>query len=396
MDPGSAVGPIRPGLLDAVAPRGAENFITNAFCWLLKHVPGLGKDYLRFLRKRAEDPKRGFPTPEDEHVEWNTQTPFPREGKRPIRPDMTCTYGKHGIVFEHKTWRVLSPGQLPEYRKHAPKPFQGSPIILITAHPGQHAQCPDLALLWSDVHKFLSDFRKSRDLDREADFTVREFQHLLRKRGLGPMENLSVEEVRSYRPVKRTLSSILEAVAERDWKGNNDRRKVRLEWGRLGFMVRGEQSVLNASDCPTWDPGVFVGVLLDGWDHSTRPSRPESGPDACVIVSVCKDLHTESGESSDCERLAEQLSTLKRSEASHPLRDWEIYRHALEQARDDGYGHYPGRNPWHPLHIRRPLAHVLAGTDSDTGQQQAERFYKELRSVADVVVDNLEAPWTRD
>ena len=383
-------GPPFPGLLDAVAPRGRyEDFITNAFCWLLSNVPGLGPAFLNFLRGKEAD---GVPSPgrhpipdlDEDSLEWDTQTSFWREGQHPVRPDMTCADGKRGIVFEHKTWTRLHAEQLANYRNHAPSLFRDAPIVLITAHRGQHDQHPDLALCWSEVHACLDDWVAPGD----AGYAVREFQTLLARRGLGPMSKLPIEDVRSFRPLERTLHSILGSVAQREWKGDGE-RKVRSEWGRVGFMVRGQKA--TGGDAPTWNPGVFVGVMLDGWDHCTKPSHPERGPDACVIVSVRKDVQAKVREPPQSQRLAEKLEEVKKMNAS-PLHNWQIYRHALHEAvRRERYGLHHGPNPWHPLHIRRPLADLLC--DASTGEEQAQRFYEELRKVTDLVLDNLEAPW---
>ena len=371
---------IHPGLLDAVAPAGAENFITNALCWLLSNVPGLGTDFLGFLREnqcQKGNSLRNIPCLEEENLGWDTQTPFSREGHHPLYPDMTCSDGTQGVIFEHKTGTNLRDGQLSDYREYATGCFRDAPIVLITAHPGQHRQSPDLALCWSDIHAFLA---KCCTLDN-AGFAVREFQTLLERRGLGPMTKLNVQDVRNYRPLERTLNAVLASVAQR-WNGDGY-RKVRSEWGRLGFMVRGDQHPFSVPDCPSWDPGVFVGVLLDGWDHCV-PNRP-CGPDACVIVSVRQALQLPQGQEPEQSRcLAENLSELPDG--------WELYRHALDdKVIGKRYGAHQGPNPWHPLHIRRPLADVLA--DVDTAEDQAGRFYDETRRVVDLVLQNLEAPW---
>ena len=383
MGPPSTVRPLPPGLLDAVAPGRLEDFITNAFCWLLSEVPGLGPGFVKFLR----DEGCNLPPLVESDLRWVTQTSFWREGKHPVRPDMTCTDGEHGIVFEHKTWSDLSSGQLPKYRKHAPKPFCCSPIVLITAHRGQHQQDPDLALCWSAVYEFLGTWlhQQSGQLAATAEFLVNDFRSLLQLRGLGPMEKLDPEGIRHHfavRKMNQDLKTMLQSVSARDWPGLNGERdlKVKERWGRLGFQLRGKP----------WNPGVFVGVLLDGWDHCVmKPSHPELGPDVSVILDLDKHLQVTRGMPPDCARLATELcSPLSGSR-------WEIYPHALDEAViHSSYGLHKGPNPWHPLHIRRPVAEVVG--DAATGEEQAQRLYEKLRWVVDLVIDNLGAPWTRD
>lgn len=370
-------GLLVPGLLDAVAPQGVEDFTTNAFRWLLSSVPGLGPAFLDFLRRSRRVPgSRPIPKLDDDCSVWDTQTSFRREGEWPVRPDMTCSDGKQGIIFEHKTWTALSNNQLANYREHAPPEFQKAPIVLITAHSGQHAQHPDLSLCWSQVHAFLDGWAARGD----AGYAVREFQTLLAKRGLGPMDELSVEDIRRFRPLERKLTSILTSVAQREWNEGAE-MKVKSVWGRVGFMVRG-----TWRDGNSWDPGVFVGVVLDGWDHCTWPSHPEKGPDACVIVSVHEGLQVKAGqELPSCRRLADKLDQTAQSE-------WRIYRHGLDRkVIETQYGAHQGPNRWHPLHVQRPLAEILG--DGGSGEEQAHRLYEQLREIVALVLDQMEAPW---
>ena len=371
-------GLLVPGLLDAVAPQGVEDFTTNALCWLLSSVPGLGPAFLDFLADSRPVPGgRPIPKLDDDRLVWDTQTSFWREGEWPVRPDMTCSDGTKGIVFEHKTGTGLRNDQLANYRRHAPPGFRKAPIVLITAHRGQHAQHPDLALCWSQLHAFLDGWVAPGD----AGYAIREFQTLLAKRGLGPMEKLSIDDIRSFRPLERKLESILTSVAQRKWNEGAE-LKVKSKWGRVGFMVRGTWRGVGNN----WDPGVFVGVMLDGWDHCTWPSHPDRGPDACVIVSVHEGLHVRAGqEIPACRRLADRLD-------QHPQSEWQIYRHGLDRnVSETHYGAHHGPNPWHPLHVRRPLANVLG--DGGSGELQAHRLYEQLRGIVALVLDKMEAPW---
>lgn len=356
-------GPLEDTLLDGVTAGKFEDFVTSAFCWLLSNVPRLGPDFLNFLR--FQEGGNRIPELDEDRLDWDTQTSFGRDGEWPVRPDMTCTDKdrKNGVVFEHKVWSFLHPDQLANYREHAPQPFRNGPIVLVTAHRGQHDQGPDLALCWSDVHCFLSSGRPCGD----AGFAVRAFLTLLERRGLGPLKELRIEDVRRFRPLERPLRPIMESVAQREWPGVGE-KKVRSKWGRLGFRVRDD-----------WNPGLFVGVLLDGWDHCVPPSV--QGPYACVIV----DVEPSFNEHPALQRLAEALEGC--------LPDgWCIYRHMEDQyVIKNRYGYHEKPNPWHPLHLRRPLADVLG---SENGERQAQRFYEQTYAVVEQVEKNIEAPWT--
>lgn len=367
-------------LLDALAPGRVEDFITNAFCWLLSNT-GFGSCFLKHLGSEGLELRE----PLLENPVWEVQTQFAREGERPVRPDMTCidTDGKHGIIFEHKAWSDLHDGQLENYREHGEGPFREAPIVLITAHPGQHGEGSDLRLCWYQIHGWLEEYLKT-DQDPVVSFVARNFCTLLKKRGLGPMEPLRDEVLRNYFSVKKLpeiLQSAMRVVSGGEWPEKAE-RDVRQQWGRLGFHVRGQWRNVG-----TWNPGVFVGVLLDGWDHCTRPVCPEKGPDACVILSVPPELQPATKSPFYCQFVTD----LKSAKEGLPP-GWELYHHA----KDDGvikerYGAHKGPNPWHPFHVRRPLIDVLDG--AGTAEAQADRFYADARRVVDLVLGCIEADW---
>ena len=187
---------LAPGLLDYLAPGKIENFITNAFCWILSNT-GFDECFLDYLCEEG----LSVPALDRRTLRWSSQTSFPRGGdERPVRPDMTCSDGERGIVFEHKAWHWLREGQLADYRNHAPPSFKGAPVVLITAHPGQHQQEPDLKLCWYQIHELLERWLElqSDRHDPVEHFVVEEFQTLLERRGLGPMDRLEQKVIESY------------------------------------------------------------------------------------------------------------------------------------------------------------------------------------------------------
>ena len=377
---------LKPGLLDAVAPHGFEDFLTDAFCWLLSEVPGLGPQFLEFLRKEQEEqaanrsrpsrPPRRIPELAPESLRWETQNPFPRkskrDGKRAIRPDMTCTDGKCGVVFEHKTWTNPHKNQLRNLRENAPDLFECAPIVLITGRAGQHQQDPDLALCWSQIHGFLDERAKGAG---DTGFAVREFQTLLKERGLGPMAILEPKAIRNYFVVtdlKDNLKRLIKSLSQREW--GEDRKGADL-------IKRGERDGRFGLDLRPWNPGVFVGVILDGRDHGVKPRA--TGLDASVILDCEQSLHGQT------QRFEDLLCKIYRNEGLPE--GWEVQRlWKAEEIWDDGK--YRGRpNPWHPLHIRKPLLEVFDNAES--WGDQADRFYSETRKVADLVLRHLNAPW---
>ena len=367
----------RTDLFDALAPGQVEDFITNAFCWLLSNTD-FGVRFLDFLGSKGLE----LPRLARENLVWETQTPFPREREQPVRPDMTLTDAgrKHGIIFEHKAWSELHDKQLENYRKYGDGPFKDAPIVLITAYPGQHRQCPDLPLCWYQVHRWLKKQLEETEHDPVANFVVGNFCTLLDRKGLGPMKRLREEVFRNYFGVKElpdNLKKMMRAMSGMTWPGDAE-RDVGEKWGRLGFDLRGN-----------WNPGVFVGVMLDGWDHCTRPMCPEKGPDACVIVSIDKELQPAEERTCAYQRFVTGLES--KEERLPP--GWKLYHHAKDkEVIRERYGPHKGPNPWHPFHIRCPLAVVLGGTK--TAENQVDKFYEDAHKVVELMWPYVEEDWT--
>ena len=76
-------------LLDALAPGRVEDFITNAFCWLLSNTV-CGKCFIDYLGSLGSGDFK-LPELDGNNLRWETQTQFPRGDGYPVRPDMTCT-----------------------------------------------------------------------------------------------------------------------------------------------------------------------------------------------------------------------------------------------------------------------------------------------------------------
>ncbi|TVP81252.1 MAG: hypothetical protein EA353_01860, partial [Puniceicoccaceae bacterium] len=187
-----------------------ENFVTEAFAWLLKNDPAWSLYFLQSLDcSHASDPAVL------QDAQWSTQNNW--GGKF---PDMVCELADPGFayVFEHKVWSHLHADQLNNYRDYAAKQYgpAGFRVILITAHRGQHAQNPDEALCWEGVYlfiqKYLSDGRP--DTASRAHYLMEDFLELLDELGLGPIGAFKREEVIGYSTSFRSrMNHLWERVA---------------------------------------------------------------------------------------------------------------------------------------------------------------------------------------
>ena len=154
------------------------------------------------------------------------------------------------------------------------------------------------------------------------------------------------------------LLEILEAVRKEEWPESAERR-LDCKFGRLGFHARGTW------DAHGWNPGVFVGVLLDGEDYHTNLYDQEQG-DACVLLCLHETLHSTAAAELAFRLLAKDLGVLLRE-------NWTVSNH------------WNG-NRWHPVHIRSPLGTLFEGA-ADCGEK-AQRFHKSAREVVSAVLDH--------
>ena len=362
----------RNDLLVRLAPRGAEDFITEVFCWLLENTSFGGG----FLAKLTGIGDAKLPIVGAD-CRWGTQESYELDGTRK-RPDMVCESKetKTALIFEHKVGADLHDGQIEDYRRMGKREFEKSGVVLITARKSQGGQDPDCHLLWRQVHEWLSEWIDPK-ADDPSTFVARSFRTLLEERGLGPMEEITVEQLRAIpkalageQQIRRLVNS---AVEHPDWQGlvagHQDHSasavqaspKFHSGYGRYGLYVL---------DADSWSPGVFVGVMKDSSDAgpSSVNDQQGSGPIACVIVSVDKKWHRQYETSEAYLRLAKAFRDTWPGAAAD---EWQVYEYE--------------RNRWHPLAVYKPLEAVF-GT-ARTGDGQVDTFVAEVGTVAKAVLD---------
>ncbi len=347
-----------------------ENFITEAFAWILKSYSDFSEYFLDWLMKKLN---MQLPEIDKKDCEWTTQYNF--DG---VFPDMVCLSNKNAIVFEHKTWSHLSKNQLQNYKDYAAKNFVDSKVVLITVNRSQHFQNPDLALCWYEIYNLISGWL---DRNTDASFIFTDFLNLLKSEGMGPAAPISHESIMYYYTtvnLKQNIAELIKRVEHEDWslyigegykkfipKGGRGYEYSETS-GRMGLNLLGEVE--------SWRPGIFVGILLDGTDHCTKIMDLAKGPDFCLIFGFKEDLHDEYPSN---KYYIEMVSNLSIKVASLN-RGWQFYNHL-----DDD--EIKKRNKWHPIHIRKPMLDVFVGTS--TVEEQAKRFYETANELIKIVTD---------
>lgn len=357
-----------------------ENFLTEAFAWLLRQHEGLAEHFIQFVLGQCE---LDFVLPEDTPARWVTQ-----EGDGRVWLDMVADFGDKAIVFEHKVWSQLGEGQLKKYRDYGDDVWSGGVlVVLITARRSQHAQEPDVALTWAQVHRQLARWSER---EQRSHVLVEHFLGLLRAEGLGPPAPISHDAILGYFPAQQlepSLKALVKRALAEDWswlyaRVHPTRRRAApyLRWSR-GERYRDGRMGLDLLE--GWRPGFFVGVMLDGADHKVEPSAPQLGPDFCCVLSY--NIKAENAPTWDdfiqgsayrrlCARLASEGD------------GWDVLDHIKAHSKP---------NRWHPLHIRRPLLEVMRGTQ--TLDEQLDAFMDASREVLDLVVrgGELDAFWAK-
>lgn len=379
-------------LLERLAPGGAEDFITEAFCWILQQE-GVDDAFLEFLmgmrdqKTPCDTITRIVSGIREGEREWSTQESL-RISSGVKRLDMICNSETQKLIFEHKTWTRLHDNQLEDYREAGKKHYgEGNfAIILITARRHQEDQNPDLHFLWGDVYCWLKKWLRDNDDAPDTDagsanfkFVCCNFLTLLEKRGLGPMPPIEKRHFMAFKTKPdadegmRRLKILLKDVRDRwrdvmagELKANSKMLKpseLEDKWGRIGFnFLEG------------WHPGIFIGVLHHGGDHRVKLLDGENGPDACVILDMDRSEHPEYWKNCHYKGLVSQLTEKWPINGPSP---WQAYHHLNE----------PRPNNWHPVHIRRNLEDVLGG-GRKSREEQVDAFFEAVKEVVNFVEDS--------
>jgi len=335
-----------------------ENFITEAFAWLLRSDDNFACSFFKHFCKENISPR---------NMEINTQLNL--DGNF---PDMVISIDSRVWIFEHKTFTRLSSDQLTKYRDSANKRFGSAKIVLITGFKSQHEQYPDIALTWCDIYEFLRSFVNPNS---SVFFTY--FSELLKGNGLGPQPALSYESIiyylpskdfrvnleqilwKAYETIEKTnrfdfFYTALEEDKSTNLKWNGDVSKF---WGRVGTEY-----------LRIWRPGVFIGCIVDNTDHGNNYMDYSKGIDYSLIFS----FDQEKSEDNDMkcygkidyeqdEVYNQLLSEISRDD----LYGFEVYEHARETEP----------NRWHPLYVRKSLSDVLVGLG--TQEEQVSKLLDE-------------------
>jgi hypothetical protein len=184
-----------------------EDFVTEAFAWLLRNRPGIGSSFLGHI-----DDQIGLPETDRGTLTWRTQVHVD-EGI----VDMVARTRDRLYVFEHKAQQKATAKQIDKYRRFFEDGDKEVVTVLITGARWEYegptqggVQHPDLLYTWGDVYRFLdSEATEATDRDRIDDFLA-----LLDHEGLGARERLTDPDLRALPSYVDTLGKLYALMNE--------------------------------------------------------------------------------------------------------------------------------------------------------------------------------------
>ncbi len=339
-----------------------ENFITEAFAWLLKNHDNFSSFFIKEIQEKLNSnitiPKK---------VNWVTQ-----KNCNGVFPDMVCEFENSSFIFEHKARCPLHEGQLNNYRKYANENYSTYYIILITAQEKEHTQNPDLALCWRHIYKIIE--RWLNDKSDEDLFMFKSFQNLLVNEGMGPPSPISHNSILSYYSARNFKKETLNLITR---IFNNKKKTFESIFNEDYFNLTKQDNYcgrigLSMFDLNNWKPGIFVGFMIDGEDHKTKSILGERSPDFSIILSFDGILHKIYPKNENYQNLVNYLQ----KEIEKLNDNWNFYNHIEDEM-------VTSPNPWHPIHIRKPMLDLFRGTS--TAEEQDKKFIEATKTILQII-----------
>jgi len=331
-----------------------ENFVTEAFAWLLKSSDEVRDNVLSCINELLEI---SVELPKDSCT-ISTQENF--TGRY---PDMVIAWPACTWVFEHKVNSNLHEDQLKNYREHVENCTNDHRIILITAKAYQHGQKPDAALCWQDIYNCLSTLKKTVN-DEMLSWALTDFLGLLKVEGLGPSTPINSFSMKHYLEAIKfdnQVDSVFRAAKDKSWPLES-----------LGlvpeFKRQKGESRVGLEFCPVvgkygrlWLPGVFFGLLLGGSDHGVNEFLNDE-LNLCIVFDFDRIGQAYIKDSGTYDSLKIKLKSLVESE----FKQWQFIDTVIEPKVK--------ANKWHPIVMICPMLNVFE--HMNTHEEQVDIVHK--------------------
>ena len=363
-----------------------EDFITEAFAWLLRTHPHIGASFLDHI-----DEKIGLPTNQRGDLSWRTQVSV-EEGIL----DMMVQTGDRVYLFEHKTWTKAKADQLDKYVSSYEDGHEEVISILTTGARWKYesptaddVDDPDLLWSWEEIYSFLEEESgKISESERIEDFLA-----LLDSEGLGTRNQLTESDLRALPRYIYTLDNLYARLnqiteSEENWdfayeclSDPHGRKRPKPKWSQ---QTRSRSSTLHGRIAVNIysepEPGLRAGFIIDPKNIKTELIR--EGPDVAVFILLPKrDLGSRYGSVVNSQAYKELRQRMEETDTG----SWTAYIRK---------GTEPDANPHHPIALQRPLTDVLRGTS--TADEQREEIMRAFREGVKLFLDGDEMRRLRD
>lgn len=329
-----------------------EDFLTQIFAWLLTNVKGIADIYVKYLCKKGNIP---YAIKSNNAIAISTQTTVPSG-----RIDLLI-HVNHEIAFlcEHKVHSKLSANQIQKYMKDSSLLGKEKYYsVLLTYSTLQHTQKADVRIVWSDVYELFTKHLK--EYDGENKFIIKQFLKYLTENGMGRFEIIPQEAMLGYWPAIRLesqLAAIFRQLADTNFSAlcpgiealgtdfSPTYNKTR--WGRIGIDM-----------FPSWNLGLFAGVILDPYDHQLKPLDWHKGPDFVIF------LESEYSKSDRTKRSIYEKNI-------HSAKYSKLCQLLPSQSKTFKFEPGIAKSKWRIAVLRMPLYDILYGTCRQAEQAKA-------------------------
>lgn len=333
-----------------------EDFLTELFAWALNNVTDLGTKYIKFLSKKGNIPY----VADFQMIQADTQ----QHVSSGVIDMVIYTDKNVAFICEHKIDAWLSDGQIAKYMRCGNKFAKKCLSVLVTRSSVQWTQHADVSICWSDVYEFLNseiDYYQA-----EEKFVVEQVAMFLEDIGMSISEFIKPQSLGSYWDcikLEGSMNAVFMSIMNSDWlkdcpalnklkAWNGDNFSIGMEssWGRCGFNFY----ATNPASGKKWNPGLFIGVLLDTKEHKIYPKDWSKGPDFVVFLEINygdKKIYNSALASTEYKDLVKRLS--------------------VDSGTFEFIANKDLQNKWRLAVLKKPLLDVISGTKTLKDQTQA-------------------------
>jgi len=218
------------------AHRQDENFLTEAFVQLLRHLldssPSLGVEMVRRITSDA----CALQPDEADLITLSTQINTDMG-----RPDIEIRTPECLVYIEVKKESGLGHKQLERYRsKLLSSGFSKTKLVLLTRYPvsfEENGEKPDLELRWIQISEWLECLRSDSAI---SDYLIKQFLMFLYERGIR-MEKVGWQLPEGQRALRSLLAMIGEAISSNDLKIH----QKTAGWDWIGYYLEGKSCFIG-------------------------------------------------------------------------------------------------------------------------------------------------------